>query len=168
VFDQDENRELELTGAVRNRAAGQSIPDALRQHVVDHYLPIAAHPQGAAFTRLVEATPALSAYAERMWTRHTASLAAAIADAAGVAYGDLACMALARFVLEIPALARGRQDPGPPSRPSSAFSPAAGNRQGSRPRPASGRRHRPGQCPHRVSFRYWKSLWPYSDQKHSQ
>jgi len=110
VFDQDENRESELIVAVRDRAAGQSIPDALRQHVLDTYLPVAAHPQRAGFTHLVEATPALRAYAERMWTRHTDSLAAAIADDAGVEHDNLACVALARFVLEIPALARGRQD----------------------------------------------------------
>ncbi|MEV0150468.1 MULTISPECIES: hypothetical protein [unclassified Nonomuraea] len=49
--------------------------------------------------------------AERMWTRHTAALSAAIADDAGVSHDDIACHALARFVLEIPALSRGRQDP---------------------------------------------------------
>jgi AcrR family transcriptional regulator len=111
VFDQDANRESELTAAVRNRAAGQSIPDALRQHVLGSYLPVAAHPQAAGFTHLVETTPALRAYAGRMWTRHTDSLAAAIADEAGVAHDDLACVALARFVLEIPSLVRGRPDP---------------------------------------------------------
>jgi AcrR family transcriptional regulator len=111
VFDQDEDREAELTAAVRERAPGQSIPDALRQHVLGSYLPVAAHPQRAEFIRLVETTPALRAYAERMWTRHTGSLAAAIADEAGVAHDDLACVALARFVLEVPALARGRSDP---------------------------------------------------------
>src|ERR1700759_2862942 len=108
VFDQDEDREAELVAAVRDRPAGHSIPDALRQHVLDTYLPGAAHPQRAGFTRLVEGTPALRGYAERMWTRHPGSLAAAIADAAGVARDDLACVALARFVLEIPALARRR------------------------------------------------------------
>jgi AcrR family transcriptional regulator len=111
VFDQDENREAELVAAVRDRTAGQSIPDALRQHVLASYLPVAAHPQRAGFTRLVQTTPALRGYAERMWTRHTGSLAAVIADETGVARDDLACVALARFVLEIPALARGRGDP---------------------------------------------------------
>jgi AcrR family transcriptional regulator len=111
VFDQDANRESELTAAVRNRAAGQSIPDALRRHVLGSCLPVAAHPQAAGFTHLVETTPALRAYAERMWTRHTDSLAAAIADEASVQHDDLACVALARFVLEIPSLSRGRPDP---------------------------------------------------------
>jgi AcrR family transcriptional regulator len=110
VFDQDENREAELTAAVRNRAAGQGILDALRQHVLDSYLPVAAHPQAAGFARLVESTPALRGYAERMWTRHADSLSAAIAAETGADPDDLACAALARFVLEIPALARTRPD----------------------------------------------------------
>src|ERR1700733_12422280 len=45
VFDQDADREADLIAAVRQRAAGQSIPEALRQHVIDHYLPVEAHPQ---------------------------------------------------------------------------------------------------------------------------
>lgn len=110
VFDQDEDREAGLVAAVRNRPAGQAILDALRRHVLDTYLPIAAHPQRAGFTHLVETTPALRAYAERMWTRHAGRLAAAIADEVGADQDDLACAALARFVLEIPALAGGRPD----------------------------------------------------------
>ncbi|MEU4704652.1 hypothetical protein [Nonomuraea dietziae] len=38
------------------------------------------------------------------------ALAAAIADELGVDHDDLACTVLARYVLEIPALARGHQD----------------------------------------------------------
>jgi len=110
VFDQDQDRESELIAAVRQRAAGQGILDALRQHVLDTWLPIATHPQRTRFTDLVESTPALRAYAERMWTRHTDSLAAAIADESGVEHDNLECLALARFVLEIPALTRSRPD----------------------------------------------------------
>jgi AcrR family transcriptional regulator len=111
VFDQEGERDLSLVAAVRERAAGESILDALRQHVLDTWLPIATHPQRAAFHHLVDSTPALRAYAERMWSRHTDTLSAAIAAEAGVAPDDLACVALARFVLEIPALTRGRPDP---------------------------------------------------------
>jgi AcrR family transcriptional regulator len=110
VFDQDEDRESALIAAVRQRAAGQSILDALRQHVLDSWLPIAAHPQMAEFTDLVDSTPALRAYAERMWTRHTDGLGAAIADEIGVDHDEIACVALARFVLEIPVLTRGRHN----------------------------------------------------------
>jgi AcrR family transcriptional regulator len=110
VFDQDANREAVLVAAVRERAPGQSVLDALHQHVLDTWLPITAHPQMAAFTALIDSTPALRAYGERMWTRHAESLGAAIAAEFGVDDDDLTCAALARFVLDIPSLARGRQD----------------------------------------------------------
>ncbi|MEV8061420.1 TetR/AcrR family transcriptional regulator, partial [Streptomyces antimycoticus] len=97
VFDQEQGRESQLIAAVRQRAAGQSILDALRQHVLDSWLPITAHPRMAEFTNLVDSTPALRAYAERMWTRHTDSLSAAIADELGVDHDNLACVTLARF-----------------------------------------------------------------------
>ncbi|WP_269859632.1 TetR/AcrR family transcriptional regulator [Streptomyces sp. RPT161] len=110
VFDQDEDRESQLIAAVRQRPSGQNILDALRQHVLDTWPAIGAHPQAAEFTNLVNSTPALRAYAERMWTRYTDSLSAAIADEFGVDHDNLACVALARFVLEIPVLARDRKD----------------------------------------------------------
>jgi AcrR family transcriptional regulator len=110
VFDQDQDRESELIAAVRERPSGQGILDALRQHVLDAWTSIDAHPQGAEFIHLVDSTPALRTYAERLWTRYTDSLSAAIADEIGVDRDDPACVALARFVLDVPALARGRQD----------------------------------------------------------
>lgn len=134
VFDQDEDRESQLIAAVRQRPSGQSILDALRQHVLDTWPAIEAHPQAAEFTHLVNSTPVLRAYAERMWTRYTDSLSAAIADEFGVDHDNLACAGLARFVLgSRPSLAAGRTA-GPPSRHSSTSSPTAGNRQASRPR----------------------------------
>lgn len=110
VFDQDEDRESELIATVRQRPSGQSILDALRQHILDSWSSAGADPQAAEFFNLVNSTPALRAYAERMWTRYSDSLGAAIADEFGVDHDNLACVALARFVLEIPVLARGRQD----------------------------------------------------------
>jgi AcrR family transcriptional regulator len=110
VFDQEQDRDAELVAVVRDRPAGVGILDALRQHVLAAWLPMAAHPQRAAFDALVESTPALRAYGERMWTRHTDTLSAAIAAAAGAPADDLSCVALARFVLDIPALTRGRED----------------------------------------------------------
>ncbi|GAA0512381.1 TetR family transcriptional regulator [Saccharopolyspora subtropica] len=110
VFDQDQQREAEPVAVVRNRAAGQSVLDALRQYFLDIWLPFTEHPQAAAFNRLVDSTPELRAYGERMWAHHAESLAAAIAEESGVDHDDLECLALARFVLTIPALARARQD----------------------------------------------------------
>ncbi|BAL88718.1 putative TetR-family transcriptional regulator [Actinoplanes missouriensis 431] len=111
VFDQERDNEAQLIAAVRGRAGGQDIVGALREHFLGAYLPIARHPQAAEFVALVDATPALRSYAERMWTRHTDSLSAAIAEECGADHDDLGCVALARFVLEIPALVRGRPDP---------------------------------------------------------
>ncbi|MFF0145701.1 TetR family transcriptional regulator [Amycolatopsis sulphurea] len=111
VFDQDSDREAALVAAVRDRPAGQGIPDALRAHVLSSWLPLSADPRYAEFTALTEATPALRAYADRMWTRHTDTLAATIAAETGAAHDDPACLALARFALEIPSLTRGRPDP---------------------------------------------------------
>ncbi|MFD1938639.1 MULTISPECIES: TetR/AcrR family transcriptional regulator [Nonomuraea] len=110
VFDQDQDQEAELITVVRQRPAGQSILDALREHALDTLPPIETHPQRAAFTRLVDSTPELRAYSERMWTRHTSALAAVIAEEFGVDHDDLACATLARYVLDIPALVRGRRD----------------------------------------------------------
>ncbi|MER6455241.1 helix-turn-helix domain-containing protein [Streptomyces sp900105245] len=110
VFDREQSTDEGLVAAVRGRAAGESVLDALRRHVLDTWLPIAEHPQREQFHQLVDSTPALRAYAERMWVRHTGTLAAAVADEFGVDHGNLACTALARFVLEVPALAQGRKD----------------------------------------------------------
>ncbi|NUR87109.1 MAG: TetR family transcriptional regulator [Nonomuraea sp.] len=111
VFDEEEATDARLIAAVRQRAPGQGVLEALRQHVLGTWLPIAGHPQREEFNRLVDSTPALRAYAERMWARHTGTLSAAIADELGVEHGNLACSALARFVLEVPALAQGQRDP---------------------------------------------------------
>ncbi|MFC7263514.1 TetR/AcrR family transcriptional regulator [Streptomyces lutosisoli] len=110
VFDQEESTDAHLIAAVQQRATDQSVLDALRQHVLDTWLPIAAHPQWQEFNHLVNSTPALRAYAERMWARHTDTLGAAIADEFGVDHDNLACAALARFVLEVPVLAQGQKD----------------------------------------------------------
>lgn len=110
VFDQEESVDAQLIAAVRRRADGVGVLDALRGHLLEAWLPVADHPRYEEFFRLVDSTPALRAYAERMWARHTDTLGAALADELGVEHGNLACVTLARFVLEIPVLAQGRKD----------------------------------------------------------
>jgi AcrR family transcriptional regulator len=110
LFDLDTDREAELAAVVRRRPAGRSVVDALHKDVLTSWLPMATHPRRADFTALVNSTPALREYGERMWTRHAAALGAAIADDAGVDHDDISCHALARFVLDIPALTRDRDD----------------------------------------------------------
>ncbi|MFH8572892.1 TetR/AcrR family transcriptional regulator [Streptomyces sp. NPDC017993] len=111
VFDRDEEVEAELTAAVRERPEGQSVVEALRAHALKSWVPIASDPRLHQFQALVNQTPALREYGERMWMRHAGVLGAVIAEELGREADDLACSALARFVLELPTLAKGRNDP---------------------------------------------------------
>ncbi|MFD9339289.1 TetR/AcrR family transcriptional regulator [Streptomyces sp. NPDC060028] len=111
VFDEDEDVEAALVAAVRDRAAGQSVLHALR----DHLLATRAtrridDPDMIAHLNLVRRTPELQEYWDRMWRRHEFALAAAIAEAAGVPEGDLGAAALARFALDTTSLIRGQDD----------------------------------------------------------
>ncbi|AHH97376.1 TetR/AcrR family transcriptional regulator [Kutzneria viridogrisea] len=110
VFDLDEDVETALVAAVRDRAAGQSIPQALREHLATRLADRPDYPHIEAFRRLVEQTPALRDYASRMWLRHETALAQAIAAEVGVQEDDVKCAALARFALEAVQLARRYAD----------------------------------------------------------
>uniref|UniRef100_A0AAU3GKH7 TetR/AcrR family transcriptional regulator n=1 Tax=Streptomyces sp. NBC_01401 TaxID=2903854 RepID=A0AAU3GKH7_9ACTN len=111
VFDREAEVEAALVAAVRERPAGQDVIDALRAHALKSWVSISSDPRRDRFTALVDETPALREYGERMWMRHAGALGAAIAEETGREADDLACSALARFVLEIPALAKGGHDP---------------------------------------------------------
>ncbi|GAA4056903.1 MULTISPECIES: TetR/AcrR family transcriptional regulator [Actinomadura] len=111
VFDREEDVEAALIAAVRERPAGQDVVEALRAHALSTWVPLASDPRLERLTALVDRTPALREYAERMWMRHAAALGAAIAAELGREADDLACSALARFVLQTRALPRGRHDP---------------------------------------------------------
>lgn len=113
VFDIDEDVEAALVAAVRDRAPGRSILQALREHILHRATTVAAYPHTAAFTRMVEGTPVLREYARRMWLRHETALAQAIAQEVGMPADDLACSALARFALEAVELAHRHPDPPP-------------------------------------------------------
>ncbi|MFK0232637.1 TetR/AcrR family transcriptional regulator [Streptomyces vinaceus] len=112
VFDEDEGNEAALIAAVHDRAPGRPVLHALRDHLT-HTLTATGQdsPGFTAFTALVESTPALQEYRDRMWLRHEKALAAALTEATGAPEGDVRTAALARFVMESPRLARGRADP---------------------------------------------------------
>ncbi|MFB9432822.1 TetR/AcrR family transcriptional regulator [Streptoalloteichus tenebrarius] len=110
VFDMDDDLRTALVAAVRDRSPGQSVPQALREHILDRTVP-ADSPELAAFHNLVENTPALREYARRMWTRHQTALAHAIAEEVGAPADDVTCAALARFALEAHDLIGGHPDP---------------------------------------------------------
>jgi AcrR family transcriptional regulator len=114
VFDQDADRETALVAAVRDRPAGQSIPQALRYLLRDERSrQVRADPRFADFLRLIDTTPALREHARRMWLRHENVLAAAIAADTGLPEGDPGCQALAHFALEAVTLVHGRDDAEP-------------------------------------------------------
>ncbi|MFJ8622063.1 TetR/AcrR family transcriptional regulator [Kitasatospora sp. NPDC093550] len=114
VFDQDDDLEAALVAAVRDRPPGRSIPQALREHLLLHQTRFAVHaadPRFADFLRLVRETLALREYSQRMWTRHEAALARAIAQAVGAPEDDTGCAALARFALAARSLIQQHPDP---------------------------------------------------------
>lgn len=99
VFDEDDSYEQALVTAVRERDQNASILDALEGFflAVPHR---GSDEAAAAFVGLVNSTPALLDYASRMQRRWEASLAAALADAAGLPQGDILATVLARYVLD--------------------------------------------------------------------
>ncbi|MGW1890599.1 TetR/AcrR family transcriptional regulator [Streptomyces sp. NPDC002004] len=108
VFDLDADVESALIAAVRDRAPGQPVLHALRDHMVRTRTDVRT--DDPTFV-LVESTPALRDYARRMWLRHEKTLAATLADATGLAPDTPAVTGLARFALEAPSIARASEDP---------------------------------------------------------
>lgn len=112
VFDEDADQEARLLAAVRDRPDGQSIPAALREHALRYRAQaVDGEADFAAFAELVNNTPALRDYAQRMWLRHEAALARTIAEESGLPADDTACTALAHFALEAPRSVRSDDDP---------------------------------------------------------
>ena len=110
VFDQDEDREAALVAAVAHRPPEHSVLDALQTYY-DRSRSLTLDPGLKQFLQLVRETPALREYARRMWTRHEASLARAIADSTPGPPDTVGAAALARFSLEALDLAGEQPDP---------------------------------------------------------
>ncbi|WP_433656816.1 TetR/AcrR family transcriptional regulator [Nocardia sp. CA-128927] len=112
VFDLDDDLESALVAAVRERPPGQSIPQALREHILLRATGVAAADgQTPAFVRMIADTPVLRDYARRMWLRHETALATTIAEEVGAPTDDAACAALARFALDASDLIERHPDP---------------------------------------------------------
>jgi AcrR family transcriptional regulator len=110
VFDMDADHEAALVAVVRDRPAGQSIVTALREHVRGRRKR-ATDAELRQFLELVNSTPALNEYIQRMWMRHETALARAITQDRGVPEDDPMCAALAHFALAADAFARESADP---------------------------------------------------------
>jgi AcrR family transcriptional regulator len=111
VFDKDSDLEASLIGAVVDRPSGASAVSALREHMRDRVELVTTRTGAPEFMGLVLGTPALADYWHKMWMRHEASLALAIAADVGAPRDDASCAALAHFALETSAFACRTSDP---------------------------------------------------------
>ncbi|ADJ45532.1 TetR family transcriptional regulator [Amycolatopsis mediterranei S699] len=111
VFDRDAEIEDALLAAVRDRAPGTSVLDALRDHTLARVERGAAADGASEFMTLVRSTPALSEYWHRMWMRHEEALTRVLAAETGAPETDPGCAALAHFALETSALAIRSENP---------------------------------------------------------
>jgi AcrR family transcriptional regulator len=112
VFDEDEAHEERLVGAVRERADGVSVLDALEDQAMTQRFDLDASPEIVAqFETLLGATPRLREHFERIRRRWEGSLAVAIAQAAGLPDDDLSAAALARYALGAAELGHDSGDP---------------------------------------------------------
>lgn len=107
AFARGDAVEHELQRVVRDRRPGQSITQALRDLFVHAEVLVSGAPK---FVELVRRTPALTAYSDRMWSRHAAALAAAIASQSGWPATDLRVRAWTRLVVQLPSLVRDEPD----------------------------------------------------------
>jgi AcrR family transcriptional regulator len=107
AFARDPAVEAELTRAVRERAPDVSIAQALRDFLVDSPALVAGSPE---FVALVRATPALTAYSDRMWSRTAREVAEAIEAETGQPAADMRVRAWTRALVQIPSLVRDEPD----------------------------------------------------------
>ncbi|MFI9454259.1 TetR/AcrR family transcriptional regulator [Amycolatopsis sp. NPDC052450] len=110
ILGHGQEREAALVAAVRERAKGVSILEALRDFLATRG-PFDPDPGPLArrVADLVIATPALRAYARTLWTGCEDALTKVIAEEAG--QDDFSVRLLARYVLEVPDLAGAEPDP---------------------------------------------------------
>jgi AcrR family transcriptional regulator len=112
VFADEDERHERLVAAVAGRALGTSISGALKAHYLSEIAALQSGPQRRLLA-LMEETPALVDYAERMWFRHEDALVAAITEELGLAEPSDEIRFYVRFALSIQLLAIKEDDPEP-------------------------------------------------------
>ncbi|MGI5438119.1 TetR/AcrR family transcriptional regulator [Streptomyces shenzhenensis] len=105
VFSTEGEQQDRLVAAVRDRTPGTTISDALKTHYLAEIAILKSEPMNRILA-LMEATPALVEYAERMWLRHEEALIATLTDEFGLAEPSAEIRFYARFALQIPLMAR--------------------------------------------------------------
>ena len=115
IFDEDDEQRESLVAAVRDRPADVSITRALHDFFVREQPKPEDYGDDAvrAFMQLVNSTPALRDYAQRMWLRYADALAKAVAADLGLDEPSLEVRAYARFVIQIQLLSLDSEDPLP-------------------------------------------------------
>ena len=114
LFYEEDDQRARLVAAVRDRTAGTTISRALSNHYRAEFAAMWSGDDGQVRGRvmdLMQQTPALQQYAERMWFRHEDALAAAIAAELQLAEPSDEVRLYARFALQIQLLASGDTDP---------------------------------------------------------
>ncbi|MED7931449.1 helix-turn-helix domain-containing protein [Nonomuraea sp. LP-02] len=111
VFSDEDERHERLVAAVSGRAPGTTISDALKAHYLSEIAAMRSGPQRQILT-LMEETPALLDYAEKMWFRHEGALVAAITEEFGLTEPNDEIRFYVRFALQIQLSATHEADPG--------------------------------------------------------
>ncbi|MFD7667178.1 TetR/AcrR family transcriptional regulator [Streptomyces sp. NPDC059788] len=110
VFSDEGERHARLVAAVADRAAGASISDALKAHYAAEIDALTREPESRILA-LMEDTPALVDYAEKMWLRHEDALVAVITDEFGLDEPSEEIRFYVRFALQIQLVAVREPDP---------------------------------------------------------
>lgn len=110
VFSDEGERHERLIAAVSGRMAGTSISDALKAHYLSEIAALKSEPQSRILA-LMEETPALVDYAEKMWLRHEDALVAAISEEFGLEEPSEEIRFYVRFALQIQLVATREPDP---------------------------------------------------------
>ena len=110
AFGDEDERHEQLVAAIAGRPPGTSISAALKAHYLAEITAFGSEPQRQLLA-LMEQTPALIEYAERMWFRHEDALIAAITEEFGLAEPSDEIRFYVRFALQIQLNATRDTDP---------------------------------------------------------
>ncbi len=110
VFSDEDERHERLIAAVRDRAPGTSVSDALKAHYLAEIAALTTEPQSRILA-LMNGTPSLIDYAEKMWLRHEDALIAALTEEFGLDEPSDEIRFYVRFALQIQLIATRAADP---------------------------------------------------------
>lgn len=112
VFSDEDEQHERLAAAVSGRAPGTTISDALKAHYLEEIPALTTGAKGQMLA-LMETTPALMSYAEKMWLRHEGALVTAITQEFGLPEPSEEIRFYVRFALHIQLMAVHEPDPAP-------------------------------------------------------